>query len=96
MNRECAWLVASVAGTLLLASPLLAVDKASAVLKDAQGNEVGKATLTSTPSGTLINIDLTAIPPASTPSISMVGNCEPPKLNPLARISIPTKPGTAR
>jgi Cu-Zn family superoxide dismutase len=80
MNRNCVWLAASVAGTLLLASPALAVDKASAVLKDAQGNEVGKATFTSTPSGVLINLDLTAIPAGEHAfHIHAVGKCEPPK-----------------
>ena len=94
MNRKLVWLAASVA--LLLPSPAFAVDEASAVLKDASGKEVGKATLTSTPSGTLINLDLTAIPPGEHAfHIHAVGKCEPPNSSPPARISIQTRPSTA-
>jgi superoxide dismutase, Cu-Zn family len=65
---------------ILLASPALAVDKASAVLKDASGKEVGNATFTSTPSGVLINLDATALPPGDHAfHIHAVGKCEPPK-----------------
>jgi superoxide dismutase, Cu-Zn family len=67
------------AAALLLASPALAVDKASAVLKDASGKEVGSATLTSTPSGTLLNLTLTATPPGvHALHIHAVGKCDPP------------------
>ena len=80
MNRKSIWLAASVAGTLLLSSPALAVDKASAVLKDANGKEVGTATLTSTPSGVLINLDVTALPAGEHAfHIHAIGKCEPPK-----------------
>ena len=41
---------------LPLLSPALAVDKASAVLKDKDGKEVGKAELTDTPSGVLMRL----------------------------------------
>ena len=44
---------------IAVASPAHAVDKATAVLKDASGNEVGTATLTTTPRGVLISLDLT-------------------------------------
>ena len=78
MRRSLIWLVTS-STLMLLASPALAVDKASAVLKDAGGKEVGKATLTSTPSGVLINLDLTAIPPGEHAfHIHAVGKCDPP------------------
>ncbi|HEX2449015.1 MAG TPA: superoxide dismutase family protein [Methyloceanibacter sp.] len=78
MRCNATW-AAIFSGAVLLASPVLAVDKASAVLKDAQGNEVGKATLTSTPSGVLINLDLTAIPAGEHAfHIHAVGKCEPP------------------
>jgi Cu-Zn family superoxide dismutase len=77
MQRSLLWLAAS-STLMLLASPALAVDQASAVLKNAQGNEVGKATLTSTPSGVLINLDLTAIPAGEHAlHIHAVGKCEP-------------------
>jgi Cu-Zn family superoxide dismutase len=79
MGRKGVWLAASLAGALLVASPALAVDKAGAVLKDANGNEVGKVTLTSTPSGLLIGLDLTAIPAGEHAfHIHAVGKCEPP------------------
>jgi Cu-Zn family superoxide dismutase len=79
MGRKSVWLAASLAGALLLASPALAGDKAGAVLKDANGNEVGKVTLTSTPSGLLISLDLTAAPPGEHAfHIHAVGKCEPP------------------
>jgi Cu-Zn family superoxide dismutase len=73
------WLAASLAASLLVASPALAVDKAGALLKDANGNEVGKVTLISTPSGLLISLDLTAIPAGEHAfHIHAVGKCEPP------------------
>ena len=79
MGRNCIWLGASLAGALLLAPPALAVDKASAVLNDAKGDEVGKATLTSTPSGLLISLELTAVPAGEHAfHIHAVGKCEPP------------------
>jgi len=71
-------LAASLA-VVALASPSLAADKASAVLKDAQGNEVGSATLTALPNGVLIGLDLTAIPAGEHAfHIHAVGTCEPP------------------
>ncbi len=64
---------------LALASPAVAADKASAVLKDASGTEVGKVTLTKTPSGVLLSLDLTAIPAGEHAfHIHAVGKCEPP------------------
>jgi Cu-Zn family superoxide dismutase len=79
MERCSVWLAASVAAALL-AAPACAADRASAVLKDAQGTEVGQATLTTTPSGVLISLDLTAIPAGEHAfHIHAVGKCEPPK-----------------
>jgi superoxide dismutase, Cu-Zn family len=66
-------------GGLTLASPAVAVGQASAVLKDANGKDVGKATLTVNPSGVLVSLDLTAVPPGEHAfHIHAVGKCEPP------------------
>ncbi len=71
---------ASLIGTILLcASAAQAADTASAVLKDANGKEVGRATLTNTPSGVLIRLDLTSVPAGEHAfHIHAVGTCEPP------------------
>src|SRR3990170_441750 len=67
------------AGAVLVAVPALAADTASAVLKDANGTEVGKATLVATPSGTLLTLELTAAPPGAHGfHIHTTGKCEPP------------------
>ena len=82
MARQCAYayFVASLAGALLWTAPSLAADKASAVLNDADGKEVGKVTLVTTPSGTLITLALTAAPPGAHGfHIHTVGKCEAPK-----------------
>jgi len=79
MESRRIWLGAWVAGAMAFASPALAADQASAVLKDAQGTEVGKATLTTTPSGVLISLDLTAVPPGDHAfHIHTTGKCDPP------------------
>jgi Cu-Zn family superoxide dismutase len=77
--RIMAMMAMVLASTPLLALPSLAADTASAVLKDASGNEVGKATLVATPSGVLIRLDLTGVPPGEHAfHIHTVGKCEPP------------------
>ena len=79
MGRKGVLLTASVIAALLLASPAFAVDKASAVLKDANGNEVGKVALTATPSGVLMSLDLTTVPAGEHAfHVHAVGKCEPP------------------
>ncbi|MET0301084.1 MAG: superoxide dismutase family protein, partial [Methyloceanibacter sp.] len=51
----------------------------SVSLKDASGNEVGKAALTETPSGVLVRLDLTATPSGEHAlHFHAVGKCEPP------------------
>jgi Cu-Zn family superoxide dismutase len=73
-------LPAALAAVLFVAAPALAAGKASAVLKDTDGKEIGKATLVTTPSGTLITLELTAAPPGVHGfHIHSVGKCEPPK-----------------
>jgi Cu-Zn family superoxide dismutase len=82
MRRRAVSFGASLAAVLLLAAPAFAADKASpasAVLKDANGKEVGRATLTPTPSGVLVSLDLTAVPAGEHAfHIHAVGKCEPP------------------
>ena len=79
MGRKAIWLAAALAGAALLGSPALAADKASAVLTDAQGNEVGSATLTALPNGVLIGLHFTAVPAGEHAfHIHAVGKCEPP------------------
>ena len=79
MGYNCVWLAASLAGAVLVAVPAFAADQASAVLKDAAGSEVGKATLLATPSGTLLTLELTAAPPGAHGfHIHTTGKCEPP------------------
>jgi superoxide dismutase, Cu-Zn family len=80
MHCRNIWLAASLAAGTAFVAPAFAADQASAVLKDAQGAEVGKATLTATPSGVLISLDLTALPAGDHAfHIHAVGKCEPPK-----------------
>ena len=70
----------ALAGALILAAPALAADQASAVLKDADGKEIGKASLLTAPGGTLITLELTAAPPGAHGfHIHTTGKCEPPK-----------------
>jgi superoxide dismutase, Cu-Zn family len=79
MGRKCVWAGVSFVAALALVAPALAADQASAVLKDPQGNEIGKATLVATPSGTLVTLELTAAPPGAHGfHIHTTGKCEPP------------------
>jgi Cu-Zn family superoxide dismutase len=64
---------------LALGSPAVAAGSATASLKDAKGNEVGRATLTETSSGLLIRLDVTAAPSGEHAlHFHAVGKCEPP------------------
>ncbi len=78
-------LAASVLAAFAFALPAFAADetptttKATAVLKDANGKDVGQATLTPTPSGVLIALNLTGLPEGvHAVHIHAVGKCEPP------------------
>src|SRR5581483_3390307 len=84
MGRKLLVLGAAVTAVLLLAvaasgedEPVVA--KAFAVVKDASGKEVGRATFSATPNGTLIDLSLTGISPGvHAVHIHAAGKCEPP------------------
>ena len=73
-------IVAGIAG-LLLASLALpaAAQTARASLKDANGKDVGSATLTQTPGGVLIAVSVKGVPAGEHAfHVHAVGKCEPP------------------
>jgi superoxide dismutase, Cu-Zn family len=79
MRRKLISAASFLGAALSLASAAHAASTASAVLKDASGKEVGRVTLTSTPSGALLNLTLTAVPPGvHALHIHALGKCEPP------------------
>jgi superoxide dismutase, Cu-Zn family len=79
MERRSVFAGALLVASLALAAPAVAVDKASAVLKDVNGKEVGRAELTNTPSGVLIRLDLSGIPQGDHAfHVHAVGKCDAP------------------
>jgi Cu-Zn family superoxide dismutase len=79
MARKCIRLAASLTAILTLAGPAVAADKAHAVLKDKDGKDVGVVILTAVPTGVLLDVDLTAVPPGTHAfHIHAVGKCAPP------------------
>jgi Cu-Zn family superoxide dismutase len=61
------------------ASPALAADTASAILKDKDGKEVGQVVLTRAEDGVLLNVTLTGVAPGEHAfHVHAVGKCEPP------------------
>src|SRR5262245_1032960 len=79
MRRELVLGAIVLSAALAFESSVGAARSATASLKDASGNEVGKAALTETPSGVLIRLDLTAAPPGEHAlHFHAVGKCEPP------------------
>src|SRR5262245_9909828 len=79
MRQEVALVTIVLGAALALGSPVQAAGSAIASLKDASGNEVGKAALTETPSGVLIRLDLTGVPSGEHAlHFHAVGKCEPP------------------
>jgi superoxide dismutase, Cu-Zn family len=78
MARTFIWL-AALSLALAVASPSIAADKAHATLKDRDGKDVGQVTLTAIPTGVLLELELTALPPGDHAfHIHAVGKCEPP------------------
>lgn len=66
---------------ILLAAPALpaAAQSASAVLKNAEGKEIGSANLTQTPHGVMINLSVKGLPAGEHAfHIHAVGKCSPP------------------
>ena len=84
MARTARLLGAWLATGILLAAPARAEDasnaqRASAVLKDASGKEVGRAVFTATPSGALLDLKLDGVRPGvHALHIHAVGKCEGP------------------
>jgi superoxide dismutase, Cu-Zn family len=79
MERKSVFAGLLLAAGLALAMPAVAADTASAVLKDKDGKEVGNVAFTDTPSGVLMRLDLTAVPPGEHAlHLHAVGKCEPP------------------
>jgi Cu-Zn family superoxide dismutase len=84
MARTARLLGAWLATVVLLAAPARAEDasnaqRASAVLKDASGKEVGRAVFTATPSGALLDLKLDGVQPGvHALHIHAVGKCEGP------------------
>ncbi|MGC2410027.1 MAG: superoxide dismutase family protein [Methyloceanibacter sp.] len=81
MERKSVFAAGLLVAGLIIGSPAVAVavDKASAMLKDPSGKEVGRVELTDTPSGVLMRLDLTGIPQGDHAlHVHAVGKCEPP------------------
>jgi Cu-Zn family superoxide dismutase len=79
MGRRKTWFASALAAAFALSAPAFAADKATAVLKDADGKEVGKVTLIAVPTGVLLDADFTAVPPGDHAfHIHAEGKCEPP------------------
>jgi Cu-Zn family superoxide dismutase len=72
-------LAAFLLGAAFAFSSPASAETAKATLKDAGGNELGDVILADTPSGLLITVSLTAVPPGVHGfHIHAVGKCEPP------------------
>src|SRR4029453_1137606 len=79
MRQELVSAAIVLAAALALGSPAQTAGSATATLKDASGNEVGKAALKETPSGVLVRLDLTGLAAGEHAlHFHAVGKCEPP------------------
>jgi Cu-Zn family superoxide dismutase len=71
--------VVATASLLALAAVSATAQDATATLKNAEGNDVGMASLTQTPAGVLIRLTVKRLPPGERAfHIHGVGKCEPP------------------
>ena len=79
MTRKTFMSTSLLAAALACATPALAADTATAVLKDPEGKDVGTVTLRAVPTGVLLDAKLTALPPGPHAfHIHGTGKCEPP------------------
>ena len=84
MTVKHVWLATALTAVFLtaalaLASPAFAADQATAVLKDADGKDLGKVTLIAVPTGVLLALDLTDMPPGDHGfHIHGIGKCDTP------------------
>jgi Cu-Zn family superoxide dismutase len=77
--RRTVIIAGSLALLTTLASAPAAAQTAKATLKNADGKEVGSATLTQSPHGVLIRLSLKGVPPGERAfHVHGVGKCEPP------------------
>lgn len=72
-------MTAALVAAMTVSAPVAAQDTAKANLIDKSGKTVGTAQLTETPSGVLIRLELTGVPPGERAlHIHEAGRCEPP------------------
>lgn len=79
MTRQCAGLGALAMIFFAVPAVPAAAQSASAVLKNAEGKEIGSANLTQTPHGVMINLSVKGLPAGEHAfHIHAVGKCSPP------------------